>query len=141
MTTQACRPCGGTGCIRNGEDSCPNCGGTGVVTTRRTKYGIAVLMMLMIGPSPASSAPVSKVGQTIEVENYRCTVRSSYRIECIDIGPVCVKQRAEEKVMHDYYFGCALDGWKKGHPTEKCPDLDKRNLYWPSCWPMSIGRF
>lgn len=63
---------------------------------------------------------ISPVGAAVEVESYRCEVTSSRGISCINIGRICTEARAKQKVQDDYYFGCALDDWKKAHPGKSC---------------------
>lgn len=87
----------------------------------------------------ALAGDISENGTSIEVETYRCTVKSSRSIECTNVGRVCMEARAKQKKQDDYYFGCALDEWKNKHPKESCP----AKPYWApiECMPYVMGAF
>jgi hypothetical protein len=66
-------------------------------------------------PCTSMAGDISKPGDAIEVENYRCEVTSSRAISCQNIGRVCQELNAKEKIEHDKTFGCAT------HKPNDCP--------------------
>lgn len=80
--------------------------------------------LICANPDQVKNQPdqISPTGTSIEVQDYRCTVEGPYTIECVDIGRVCLAERARVKKQADHYLGCATDAWKAAHPKESCPN-------------------
>lgn len=88
-----------------------------------------------------SLGALSPIGAVIEVENYRCVVRSERSIECLNIGRVCRQVRVEQEAHRKKTFGCAI----QGEPTYPCPpaepadELKKRVSRESGCGPLLFG--
>lgn len=95
--------------------------------------------LICANPDQVKNQPdqISPIGTSIEVQDYRCTVRSPYTIECTDIGRVCLAARVWKKKQTDHYLGCATDAWGAAHPGEGCPS--QRYDEPARCTPMVFG--
>jgi hypothetical protein len=108
---------------------------------------VAIILLLLTSTAIAedkepSLGPISPNGSIIEIQDYRCEVRSPYSIICLNIGRVCRDWREREREHTKKTFGCAI----KGEPTYPCPpwkEEQKRIAETSkfSCWPMVIGGF
>lgn len=106
---------------------------TGDITTSECK---------VVSGAPCPPPPFthqSSIGASIEVESYRCTVKSEYKISCQNIGPICRRVLAEKKKTDDYYFGCELDAWKAMHPQERRPEYVGPSFIAQYCMPTEFG--
>ena len=103
----------------------------------------AFLIFALAIPCPALAGQISTAGTSIEVENYRCTVRDSRSIECLNIGRVCEDYRAKEKARNDASFGCA----GKDSPNYPCKEsrddtmkhIKETEADSMACIPMVLG--
>lgn len=84
--------------------------------------------------------PVSSTGATIETESYRCTVESPYRILCMNIGRVCIAERARQETETAKTFGCAIEG-NKNYPCPPWVEQQKsiHESMKLNCTPLSMG--
>lgn len=98
---------------------------------KMTKTTLFITALLLLSTA-AHAGEISKIGEAIEVEDYRCVVKSERSIECQNIGRVCEAANAKQKKQNDYYFGCGLDKWKAAHPKESCMPPDGKVYRAPS---------
>lgn len=87
---------------------------------------------------------ISSINSTIEVENYKCTVRSERSIVCQNIGRVCIAYNKMREERDSKRIGCAVEG-NKNYP---CPswkntlkEIEEEKDKSMACTPMSFGMF
>ncbi len=95
--------------------------------------------ILLLIPTALHAQELSKPGDAIEVESYRCEVISQRTFSCMNTGKICANARAWDKGLSDYYLGCAIEDWKAKHPGEKC--LDPWYHQPKECYPVMYGGF
>ena len=100
-----------------------------------------ILVTVLFVSTSCHAGTLSKLGDVIEVESYRCIVKGQRSIECTNVGRVCDQDRARQKAQDDRYFGCATDAWKAEHPGESCLPFAQTYFAPAECMTLRMGGY
>lgn len=113
----------------------------------------AVAFALALAPATADErtpwkepalGPITPTGTTIDLENLHCTVLGPRTMTCLNVGRVCVEQRARNEAHTARIFGCAI----KSSPNYPCPPdtlasaeaLEREFTEFGHCRTMYLGQ-